>query len=116
MQFDKNFRRTFQSMLVLPKTSRTISVSAKVRNSCQKTQKKSIIRPHQVGLMLNAKKRLAHVRRCQNKSVVPTRIKPSVPGGNENIKAAQKALKIDDNLFVSQNTPSLLLKKLSQVL
>jgi len=116
MQFDKNFRGTLQSMLVPPKASRTISISAKVRNSCQKTQKKLIIRPHQVGLMLNAKKRLAHVRRCQNKSVVPTRTKPSVPGANENIKVAQETLKIGDNFFVSENTPSLLLEKLSQVL
>ena len=66
--------------------------------------------------MVNTKKCLAYVRRCQNKSVVPTRIKLSVPGGNENIKAVRRNLKVDDNLFVSQNTPSLLLEKLSQVL
>ena len=66
--------------------------------------------------MVNTKKRLAYVRRCQNKLVVPTRTKPSVPGGNENIKAVQKNLRVDDNLFVSQKIPSLLLEKLSQVL
>ena len=66
--------------------------------------------------MVNIKKRLTYVRRCQNKSVVPTRIKLSVPGGNENIKAVQRNLKVDDNLFVSQKTSSLLLEKLNQVL
>tara|TARA_B100001123_G_scaffold387763_1_gene463241 strand:+ start:635 stop:820 length:186 start_codon:yes stop_codon:yes gene_type:complete len=60
--------------------------------------------------MLNTKKHLSHVRHYQNKSVVPMRIKPSVPGANENIKVAQETLKMDGNFFVSQNTPSLLLE------